>query len=115
MLIDFWASWCPPCQKPMAHNQEMLNLYGKKWVDMDVRIIGVSIDSESTTLANHVNKNKWSSIEHYQDADKINLTKYNIRGVPHIMLVDKQGNIVYRGHPEKRKNLAEDINRLASD
>ena len=19
-LLDFWATWCPPCQKPMAHN-----------------------------------------------------------------------------------------------
>jgi len=20
IMIDFWATWCPPCQKPMAHN-----------------------------------------------------------------------------------------------
>ena len=42
-LIDFWATWCPPCQKPMAHNQEILEKKGDEWKDK-IRIIGLSID-----------------------------------------------------------------------
>lgn len=43
LLLDFWATWCPPCQKPMAHNQEMLEKRGADWGDK-VRLLGLSID-----------------------------------------------------------------------
>lgn len=44
ILLDFWATWCPPCQKPMAHNQEMLEHHKDDW--KNVRIIGLSIDQD---------------------------------------------------------------------
>lgn len=43
ILYDFWATWCPPCQAPMAHNQEMMKTHGSEWGGK-VRIIGLSID-----------------------------------------------------------------------
>jgi len=43
MLLDFWATWCPPCQRPMQHNQDMLSEHEATWKDK-VKIIGLSID-----------------------------------------------------------------------
>jgi len=49
MMIDFWATWCPPCQKPMQHNEDMLTNNGERWGDK-VKIIGLSIDKNAETV-----------------------------------------------------------------
>jgi len=51
-------------------------------------------------------------VEHYfrsgSDASKV----YGIQGVPHVMILDKSGKIVFKGHPSKRPNLEEDFDNL---
>jgi len=103
-LLDFWATWCPPCQAPMQHNVDMLKTNGEAWKDK-VRIIGLSIDQTMEAVETHVKTKGWESVEHWH-RDKSDCSKvYSVNGVPHVMLIDKEGKIAYKGHPASRPNL----------
>lgn len=110
MLIDFWATWCPPCQQPMAHNQEMLQHHGARWGDK-VRIIGVSIDQTAEAVVKHVTAKGWKSVEHFHRAGSTCDQDYGVQGVPHVVLIDTQGKIDFIGHPAET-NLEQAIEKL---
>lgn len=103
-LVDFWATWCPPCQRPMAHNQEMLEKRGADWGN-NLRIIGVSIDQAADAVVKHVDAKGWRKVEHYHRAGSKCSEEYGVRGVPNVMLIDTNGKIVFKGHPASRPNL----------
>jgi len=90
----------------------MLEKRGGDWGDR-VRLIGLSIDDDFNKLVSHIEEKKWTKVEHYHvrngkcTADN----EYGVKGVPHVLLVDTNGTIVYMGHPASR-NLEEDIDAL---
>jgi len=110
-LIDFWATWCPPCQAPMAHNQQMLENPSEDWGDK-VRILGVSIDQSAAAVVKHVDAKGWKKIEHYHRAKSDCSDVYEVSGVPHVMLIDTEGKIAFKGHPANRKDLKADFSAL---
>ena len=93
----------------------MMKSNNNKWPGK-VRFICISIDNQESALITHVNNKNWANLEHYHRTSHQGKTdpmnQYEIQGVPHILLVDKNGTVVYKGHPAGRKDLEKDINTL---
>jgi len=53
ILLDLWATWCPPCQGPMAHNNEMLLKEKENWAGK-VRIVALGTDQGLDALKQRV-------------------------------------------------------------
>ena len=95
----------------MAHNEEILKRRGADW-NGKVRIIGISIDKEAGDVVKHIDDKGWNSPEHYHHAGSEAFKEYGGYGVPHVVLVDTKGRIVFIGNPTDRQNLEQDFDDL---
>jgi thiol-disulfide isomerase/thioredoxin len=98
-VVEFWATWCPPCRTSIPHLTELQ----KKFKDKDVVFIGVS-DEKPAVVKPFVEK-QGDKMDYVVAIDKEKKTSagymqaYGINGIPHAFVVDKEGRIVWQGHP----------------
>lgn len=107
VLIDFWASWCPPCRR---ETPKLVELY-KQYKDKGFEIVGVSFDSKQEAWEKGIKDLgiTWPQMSDLQGWKSIATTVYYVNSIPHTVLVDKDGTIIARNiHGEKiAKTLAE--------
>lgn len=102
VLIEFWATWCPPCRKSIP----LLNDLQKKFTD-DLVVIGISHESEKDVL-----KLKKPQIEYYRaiDTQARTKTEMGVQGIPHVIILEPEGHVVWEGFPLlEGYELTEDI------
>jgi thiol-disulfide isomerase/thioredoxin len=94
VLVDFWATWCGPCIREMPHVRELHEKLGKQ----GFVVLGVNLDRKPEALAEFLKENKlpWSNLvdEGAQQA----ATKYGVRAIPTMMVINQQGKIAAVGH-----------------
>ena len=100
VLVDFWASWCGPCRREIAHLKKVRDAY----TDKGLVILGTVVWDE---MEDHLKAMKELEITWPQIFNKTEATElYGLAGIPQIILFDPAGKIV------ARDLRGEEINKL---
>jgi thiol-disulfide isomerase/thioredoxin len=94
VLLDFWATWCPPCREQVPHMVKLNEEYEPK----GLQIIGVSLDRSIGDMKPFVAQNKMSW-QHAFDGKRTLSKQFGVSGIPHVALFSPDGVLRWTGHP----------------
>ena len=86
VLIDFWATWCGPCNRELPHMKKM----AQEFANEPLVIISVSWDSNEDKWKDFIAKNGMTWVQ-YRDVDHSLSTAFGINAIPHYFTIDSDG------------------------
>lgn len=93
VLLEFWATWCPPCRESIPHLNELYKKYKAK----GLVIIGVT--AEPNQVIRKFQKDVPMEYPTATDTGGRLAEKMGVSGIPTAFLANKAGVIVWEGHP----------------
>lgn len=90
VVLDIWATWCPPCRAEIPHFIELQN----EWKDKGVVIVGLSVDSTGAADVAKFVKDHGMTYPIVMDDGTTSSAYGADQGIPTTVVIDKKGNIV---------------------
>ena len=101
VLLNFWATWCPPCIKEMP----ALNQLHNKLKGQGLRVVGVHAGPALATVKSFLRENP---VDFDVVIDKnMSLTSWPVTGLPTTFLINPDGKIIYKAVGEREWNSEE--------
>lgn len=99
VFIDFWASWCAPCRREIPYLKEVL-AYSEG--SNNLVVLSYSLDNKKDDWVNCIAKNQlthknWVHISTLKGWSSEGVKLFNVKGVPHTVLIAPDGNVVAFG------------------
>lgn len=109
VVVNFWATWCPPCRREMG---SLERLY-QATKDKNVEVLAVNIGEDIDTVFSFMGTVEPSpDFEVIFDPDAVSMDSWKVRGLPTTYIINSEGIIVYRAiggrefdHPEILKKV----------
>jgi peroxiredoxin len=88
VLVNFWATWCPPCREEMPAMQRLYTQHK----DQGLVIVAISLDADPAVVPPYVKESKFTfPIALDPKAEVAN--KYGVRALPSSFVVDREGTM----------------------
>ena len=86
VVLNFWATWCPPCVEEMPSLVQM----DQRMKDKGIAVLGVSIDVDADAYHRFLKEYKVGFVT-VRDPEQKNATLYGTHGWPETYIIDRNG------------------------
>jgi peroxiredoxin len=98
VLVNFWATWCPPCRKEMPDLDALYN----KFKDQGFVVLAIS-DEESAKVSPYIAEHKISYPVMLDAGRKVN-DAFIVEGIPKSFVYDRSGKLVAQSIDMRTRN-----------
>ena len=103
LLLYFWASWCKPCRLITPQ----VSTFAEEHKDQ-ITVLGINVGGvDSLKDVKKYSKRQKLTYPLFIDSDNNTVEAYSVHAIPTVILLDKNGKILFRGNelPKKLEEL----------
>ncbi len=90
VILDFWATWCPPCRKGIPDLIDLKKRYGSKGLE----VVGISVDQETKPDVVPFMKDYGINYPVVYGDNSVVMNYGGIRSIPTSFIIDREGKVV---------------------
>ena len=91
VLLNFWATWCPPCREELPLLESLLRTYD----DSVFVIVGINVDGEPGRLDRFLRRTSIDSLLILRDPKALAIGRYDPETMPATYIIDREGTVRY--------------------
>lgn len=98
VILNFWATWCPPCVKELPSMQALAD----RFTERDFTLLAVNVGEDAQTIAGFLEAfDTRLEFPVLLDEELLIVKRWPVFGLPTSFVIDQEGNVVYKALGER--------------